>query len=116
MLVNEYYICYSSNMRNELHILEEFRMLDDAFMILVFEDNLPAVELVLQILTGEEDLTLENMQIQRRSAIRTVTLSDWISRQRTYAAGGSISKCSGTVRKRRRSGCDTTAAWRIPGC
>ena len=65
MLVNEYYICYSSNMRNELHILEEFRMLDDAFMILVFEDNLPAVELVLQILTGEEDLTLENMQIQK---------------------------------------------------
>ena len=40
-------------------------MLDDAFLILVFEDNLPAVELVLQVLTDEKELTLNNVQVQK---------------------------------------------------
>ncbi|MBO4544535.1 MAG: hypothetical protein J5773_01985, partial [Verrucomicrobia bacterium] len=41
-------------------ILREARMMDDFFMKKVFEDNKPAVQLVLNILLDREDLLVES--------------------------------------------------------
>ena len=52
-------------MKNKLHILENLRLLDDIFMTVVFDDNIPATEMVLQIVTEEKDLSVTHMTAQR---------------------------------------------------
>lgn len=45
--------------------MDHLCLLDDLFLALVFEDNIPAVELVLQILLKEQELSIRYVQTQR---------------------------------------------------
>ena len=45
-------------------ILDHLRLLDDVLLVLVFDENIPAVELVLQILLQEHDLTVACVETQ----------------------------------------------------
>lgn len=46
-------------------ILDHLRLLDDVLLVLVFDENIPAVELVLQILLQEQDLTVTCVETQK---------------------------------------------------
>ena len=52
-------------MIDKKHILENLRLLDDVLLVLVFDENIPAVELVLQILLEEQDLTVTYVETQK---------------------------------------------------
>ena len=52
-------------MIDKKHILENLRLLDDVLLVLVFDENIPAVELVLQILLKEQDLTVTYVETQK---------------------------------------------------
>ncbi|MGN0168633.1 MAG: nuclease [Acetatifactor sp.] len=45
--------------------LARFRLLDDDFMTQVFQDNTPAVELLLNIVLGRDDISVTNFETQR---------------------------------------------------
>lgn len=45
--------------------LARFRLLDDDFMTQVFQDNTPAVELLLRIVLGKDDVTVVRCETQR---------------------------------------------------
>ena len=45
--------------------LERFRLLDDDFMTEVFRDNIPAVELLLRIVLGKDDIKVSSCETQR---------------------------------------------------
>jgi hypothetical protein len=48
-----------------LKMLARFRVMDDTFMRQVFKDNLPLTQHVLRIITGIDDLCLEESETQR---------------------------------------------------
>ena len=44
--------------------IQEFRLMDDAFMAKCFENNVECTELVLRIVLGKEDLTVQKVETQ----------------------------------------------------
>ena len=48
-----------------LRILKGFRLLDDDFMTIVFEENIPAVTLLLNIILERDDLTILSVETQK---------------------------------------------------
>ena len=46
-------------------ILDHLRLLDDVLLVLVFDENIPAVELVLRILLQEQDLSIQCVETQK---------------------------------------------------
>ena len=52
-------------MTDKKFILDHLRLLDDVLLVLVFDENIPAVELVLQILLQEQDLTVTCVETQK---------------------------------------------------
>lgn len=49
---------------NIIEKIKEFRLLDDDFMSKVFEDNIPATELLIHIIIGKSDLKVQTVQTQ----------------------------------------------------
>ncbi len=49
----------------DLRILEGFRLLDDDFMTMVFEENIEATELLLNIILEREDLRVTRVVVQK---------------------------------------------------
>ena len=44
--------------------IQEFRLMDDAFMAKCFENNVECIELVLRIVLEKEDLTVQKVETQ----------------------------------------------------
>ena len=52
--------------KEKLHAkLQEFRLLDDDFMVRFFEDDLPRVQFVLQVILGNNDLVVKEATVQK---------------------------------------------------
>ena len=52
-------------MTDKKFILDHLRLLDDVLMVFVFDENIPAVELVLRILLQEQDLSIQCVETQK---------------------------------------------------
>ena len=46
-------------------VLDHLRLLDDVLMVFVFDENIPAVELVLKILLQEQELSIQCVEVQK---------------------------------------------------
>ncbi|MFR5617320.1 MAG: hypothetical protein ACLTJ5_00045 [Clostridium sp.] len=50
--------------QQDLERLKLFRYMDDDFMTACLEDNYEAVELILRIVLGQEDITIKSIRVQ----------------------------------------------------